>query len=81
MSDKERVFIFDTTMRDGEQSPGASMSVEEKIQIYDSFLNLGSKYMILDLKTLFELIFLGLKIADLLQYEIRRKAEPVVGLV
>ena len=33
MSDKEKVFIFDTTMRDGEQSPGASMSVEEKIQI------------------------------------------------
>ena len=33
MSDKNRVFIFDTTMRDGEQSPGASMSLEEKIQI------------------------------------------------
>ena len=33
MSDKDKVFIFDTTMRDGEQSPGASMSVEEKIQI------------------------------------------------
>ena len=33
MSNKDRVFIFDTTMRDGEQSPGASMSLEEKIQI------------------------------------------------
>ena len=33
MADKDKVFIFDTTMRDGEQSPGASMSVEEKIQI------------------------------------------------
>jgi 2-isopropylmalate synthase len=33
MSKKEKLFIFDTTMRDGEQSPGASMSVEEKIQI------------------------------------------------
>ena len=33
MSDKEKLYIFDTTMRDGEQSPGASMSVEEKIQI------------------------------------------------
>jgi len=29
MSDKDRVIIFDTTMRDGEQSPGASMSLEE----------------------------------------------------
>ena len=27
----ERVVIFDTTMRDGEQSPGASMSLEEKL--------------------------------------------------
>ena len=33
MADKDRVYIFDTTMRDGEQSPGASMSLEEKIQI------------------------------------------------
>jgi len=33
MSSKEKLYIFDTTMRDGEQSPGASMSVEEKIQI------------------------------------------------
>ena len=31
MNDKNKVFIFDTTMRDGEQSPGASMSLEEKI--------------------------------------------------
>ena len=32
MSDKNRVIIFDTTMRDGEQSPGASMSLEEKFK-------------------------------------------------
>ncbi|MFO7594345.1 MAG: 2-isopropylmalate synthase [Pseudomonadota bacterium] len=31
MSDK--LFIFDTTLRDGEQSPGASMTREEKIRI------------------------------------------------
>jgi len=29
----ERVQIFDTTLRDGEQSPGASMSVEQKLEI------------------------------------------------
>ena len=29
----EKIFIFDTTLRDGEQSPGASMNLEEKIQI------------------------------------------------
>ena len=28
-----RVEIFDTTLRDGEQSPGASMNVQEKIQM------------------------------------------------
>ena len=30
---KERVLIFDTTLRDGEQSAGASMSVEDKVEI------------------------------------------------
>ena len=41
MSGKDRVIIFDTTMRDGEQSPGASMSLEEKIQIARVFDELG----------------------------------------
>ena len=41
MTDKNRVYIFDTTMRDGEQSPGASMSLEEKIQISRVFDELG----------------------------------------
>jgi len=39
--DKNRVYIFDTTMLDGEQSPGASMSLEEKIQISRVFDELG----------------------------------------
>ena len=29
----DRVFIFDTTLRDGEQSPGATMNLDEKMQI------------------------------------------------
>ena len=41
MVSKDRVFIFDTTMRDGEQSPGASMSLEEKISISRVFDELG----------------------------------------
>lgn len=32
-SQKNQVLIFDTTLRDGEQSPGASMTLEEKIKI------------------------------------------------
>ena len=30
---KEKVLIFDTTLRDGEQSAGASMSIEDKVEI------------------------------------------------
>ena len=33
MSTKDRLIIFDTTLRDGEQSPGASMTKDEKIRI------------------------------------------------
>ncbi|SVE53108.1 uncharacterized protein METZ01_LOCUS505962, partial [marine metagenome] len=29
----DQIIIFDTTMRDGEQSPGASMNLSEKLRI------------------------------------------------
>src|SRR5580658_7054031 len=32
-SDSDRVVIFDTTLRDGEQSPGATMTHEEKLEV------------------------------------------------
>lgn len=38
---KERVLIFDTTLRDGEQSPGASMNQEEKLRIARQLEKLG----------------------------------------
>jgi 2-isopropylmalate synthase len=37
----ETIKIFDTTLRDGEQSPGASMNTEEKIQIASQLERLG----------------------------------------
>src|SRR5205807_902518 len=36
-----RVYIFDTTLRDGEQSPGCSMTVPEKLRIARKLVELG----------------------------------------
>jgi 2-isopropylmalate synthase len=36
-----RVFIFDTTLRDGEQSPGCSMTVSEKLQMARKLIDLN----------------------------------------
>lgn len=41
MADPDIVRIFDTTLRDGEQSPGASMTVNEKLQVADHLVSLG----------------------------------------
>lgn len=38
---EDKVFIFDTTLRDGEQSPGASMNVEEKVMVARQLSKLG----------------------------------------
>lgn len=39
--DQDRVRIFDTTLRDGEQSPGASMTLEQKLSIADTLETMG----------------------------------------
>src|SRR5229473_3620011 len=36
-----RVYIFDTTLRDGEQSPGCSMTVPEKLRMARKLVELG----------------------------------------
>lgn len=41
MADKDRVYIFDTTLRDGEQSPGATMNTQEKLEIARQLALLG----------------------------------------
>jgi 2-isopropylmalate synthase len=38
---KEKIAIFDTTLRDGEQAPGAALSVDEKVAIAASLERLG----------------------------------------
>ncbi len=40
-NDKDRVFIFDTTLRDGEQAPGASLNTEEKMKVALQLEKLG----------------------------------------
>src|ERR1017187_10478336 len=37
----DRVYIFDTTLRDGEQSPGCSMMVSEKLRMAHKLVELG----------------------------------------
>ncbi len=39
--DPGRILIFDTTLRDGEQSPGASLNLEEKLAIAHQLARLG----------------------------------------
>jgi len=38
----DRVYIFDTTLRDGEQSPGCSMTVPEKVRMARKLVELGA---------------------------------------
>ena len=47
---KNKILIFDTTLRDGEQSAGASMSIEDKVEIAiklnEMKTNRNKKYLI-----------------------------------
>ena len=41
MPNADRLIIFDTTLRDGEQSPGASMNLAEKLEVAHALKDLG----------------------------------------
>src|SRR5438874_5636184 len=41
MPQADRLVIFDTTLRDGEQSPGASMNLAEKLEVAHALRDLG----------------------------------------
>jgi 2-isopropylmalate synthase len=40
-SEKDRVVIFDTTLRDGEQCPGATMTLDEKLAVAELLDTMG----------------------------------------
>ena len=43
--DARQVFIFDTTLRDGEQAPGCSMTISEKVRMAGKLAELGVDIM------------------------------------
>jgi 2-isopropylmalate synthase len=67
----DKVYIFDTTLRDGEQSPGASMSIEQKLEVAKLLANTGVN-----------IIEAGFPISSPKQYEgVKLIAETVEGSV
>ncbi len=42
---EDRVYIFDTTLRDGEQSPGVALNASDKLQIARQLEKLGVDYL------------------------------------
>ncbi len=69
MSDKKNIIVFDTTLRDGEQSPGASMNIEEKLRIAHQLEKLNV-----------DVIEAGFPIASIGDFEaVKKIAETVKG--
>ena len=67
----EKIIIFDTTLRDGEQSPGASLSIAEKLEIAQQLATLGV-----------DIIEAGFPVSSPAQFEATRLvAEQVTGPV
>ena len=68
---KEKVIIFDTTPRDGEQAPGASLTINEKLEIAHQLVKLGV-----------DVIEAGFPVSSPTQFEATRLcAEQVSGAV
>jgi 2-isopropylmalate synthase len=69
--DDNRVIIFDTTLRDGEQSPGFSMNLDEKVRMAETLAELGV-----------DVLEAGFPFASTGDFEsVRRIAETVKGPV
>ncbi len=67
MSEPKTIKIFDTTLRDGEQSPGASMNIEEKLRIAHQLAKMNV-----------DVIEAGFPIASVGDFEAVRKVAQVI---
>src|SRR5512136_1482622 len=65
---QDTVLIFDTTLRDGEQSPGATLNIEEKMEIARQLARMGV-----------DIIEAGFPIASQGDYEAVRRIAAEVG--
>ena len=65
---QDRIIFFDTTLRDGEQSPGATLNVEQKLLIAQQLARLGV-----------DIIEAGFAIASLGDFEAVQKIAATVG--
>jgi len=66
---EEKIIIFDTTLRDGEQAPGASLSISEKLEIAQQLAVLGV-----------DVIEAGFPVSSPVQFEAAAQiAEQVIG--
>ena len=68
---EEKVIIFDTTLRDGEQSPGAAMTISEKLEVAQQLA-----------KMRVDVIEAGFPVSSTVQFEATRLCgEQVIGPV
>jgi len=67
---KEKIIIFDTTLRDGEQSPGASLSILEKVEIAKQLAKLRV-----------DVIEAGFPVSSPAQFEAVKRISDEVGVV
>ena len=42
---RERLYLFDTTLRDGQQTPGVDFSLDDKLVVIDMLDGLGIDYI------------------------------------
>ena len=74
----EKLIVFDTTLRDGEQSPGASMTQEEKVRIALQLEKLGVDIIEAGFAAASPGDFSAIRVGDYIADDIRRLLKSFV---